>query len=128
VPFAGVVRRFDPEVGSKLGPYELLAPVAKGGMAQVWAARRQGAQGLRSVVAIKTILSGALDDRRLEQMFLQEGAVAPRLNHENVVKTLELGEHDGVLYLVMEWVDGEALPTSPAHLSVSCIATCRRRT
>jgi serine/threonine-protein kinase len=103
------VRRFDPEVGSKLGQYELLAPVGKGGMAQVWAARPHGARGLRHVVAIKTILCGQLDDARLEQMFLQEGAIAPRLQHPNLVKTRELGEHDGVLYLVMDWVDGEPL-------------------
>ena len=103
------MRRFDPEVGSKLGQYELLAPVGKGGMAQVWAARPHGARGLRHVVAIKTILCGQLDDARLEQMFLQEGAIAPRLQHPNLVKTLELGEHDGVLYLVMDWVDGEPL-------------------
>jgi eukaryotic-like serine/threonine-protein kinase len=103
------VRRFDPEVGSKLGQYELLAPAGKGGMAQVWAARPHGARGLRHVVAIKTILSGPLDDARLEQMFLQEGAIAPRLEHPNLVKTRELGEHDGVLYLVMDWVDGEPL-------------------
>jgi serine/threonine protein kinase len=103
------VRRFDPEVGSKLGQYELLAPVGKGGMAQVWAARPHGARGLRHVVAIKTILPGQLDDARLERMFLQEGAIAPRLQHPNLVKTRELGEHDGILYLVMDWVDGEPL-------------------
>ncbi len=68
-----------------------------------------GSRGFRNVVAIKTILKGQLDDRRLEQMFLQEGAVAARVQHPNVVKTLEAGEHDGVLYLTMEWVDGEPL-------------------
>ena len=103
------MRHFEPESGAKLGQYELLAPVAKGGMAQVWAARRQGSLGFRNVVAIKTILPGQIDDARLEQMFLQEGALAPRLNHPNVVKTHELGEHDGVLFLVMDWVDGEPL-------------------
>ena len=78
-------------------------------MAQVWAARPLGSRGFREVIAIKTILSGQIDDARLEQMFLQEGAIAPRLQHPNLVKTLELGEHEGVLYLAMEWVDGEPL-------------------
>jgi serine/threonine protein kinase len=103
------VRFFEPKPGAVLGKYELLAPVAKGGMAQVWSARPVGSRGFRNVVAIKTILKGQLDDRRLEQMFLREGAVAARVQHPNVVKTFEAGEHDGVLYLTMEWVDGEPL-------------------
>ena len=93
--------------GSTLGRYELLIPIAKGGMAQVWAARLRGSRGFQKLVAIKTILSGALDNTRLEQMFLAEAQLASQIHHPNVVGTLELGEHEGMLYLVMEWVDGE---------------------
>jgi serine/threonine-protein kinase len=93
--------------GNTLGRYELLIPVAKGGMAQVWAARLRGSRGFQKLVAIKTILSGALDNTRLEQMFLAEAQLASQIHHPNVVGTLELGEHEGMLYLVMEWVDGE---------------------
>jgi serine/threonine-protein kinase len=76
-------------------------------MAQVWAARLRGSRGFQKLVAIKTILSGALDNTRLEQMFLAEAQLASQIHHPNVVGTLELGEHEGMLYLVMEWVDGE---------------------
>jgi serine/threonine-protein kinase len=99
----------DPFVGQVLGRYELLLPIAKGGMAQVWAARLLGTRGFQKIVAIKTILPGAMDDDRMERMFLEEATIASQIHHPNVVGTLELGEDDGMLYLVMEWVEGESL-------------------
>ncbi|HVJ14217.1 MAG TPA: serine/threonine-protein kinase [Polyangiaceae bacterium] len=95
--------------GTELGRYELLQPIAKGGMAQVWAARLIGTRGFTKLVAIKTILQGTMDDTRLEQMFMAEASLAAQIHHPNVVETLELGEHEGTLYLAMEWVEGEAL-------------------
>lgn len=95
--------------GQVLGRYELLLPVARGGMAEVWAARLHGSRGFRKLVAIKTILRGAIDDTRLEQMFLAEAELASRIQHPNVVQTLELGEHASGLYLVLEWVEGQSL-------------------
>jgi serine/threonine-protein kinase len=78
-------------------------------MASVWAARLHGSRGFRKLVAIKTILQGGMDNARLEQMFLEEATLASQIHHPNVVQTLELGEHEGTLFLVMEWVDGESL-------------------
>src|SRR5262249_37688229 len=46
-----------------------------------------------------------------EQMFLEEARLASRIRHPNVVETLDVGEENEVLYLVMEWIDGEALST-----------------
>jgi serine/threonine-protein kinase len=86
-----------------------LLPLAKGGMAQVWAARLLGSRGFQKLVAVKTILSGSLDDTRMERMFLEEASLAALIRSPNVVETMELGEHDGTLYLVMEWVEGEPL-------------------
>jgi eukaryotic-like serine/threonine-protein kinase len=96
-------------VGSVLGRYELLLPIAKGGMAQVWAARLRGSRGFQKLVAIKTILPDVMDNTRMERMFMEEAQLAAQIHHPNVVQTLELGEHEGMLYLVMEWVDGEPL-------------------
>lgn len=104
--------------GQVLGRYELLLPVARGGMAEVWAARLHGSRGFRKLVAIKTILRGAIDDTRLEQMFLAEAELASRIQHPNVVQTLELGEHTGGLYLVLEWVDGLSLSALLGEASV----------
>ena len=101
--------------GSVLGRYELLLPIAKGGMAQVWAARLLGTRGFKKTVAVKTILRGCIDDTRMEQMFLEEASLASQIHHANVVGTLDLGEHEGTLYLVMEWVEGEPLHFILAH-------------
>ena len=104
-------------VGSSLGRYELLLPIAKGGMAQVWAARLRGSRGFQKLVAIKTILHDVMDNTRMERMFLEEAQLASQIYHPNVVQTLELGEHEGTLYLVMEWVDGEPLHKIMQHLT-----------
>ncbi|HEY5374502.1 MAG TPA: serine/threonine-protein kinase [Polyangiaceae bacterium] len=96
--------------GQKLGRYELIAPVARGGMGQVWAGRLRGARGFHKLVAIKTLLPPAAgDSARMEQRLLDEARIAALIQHSNVAQTLELGEHEGTLYLVMEWVDGEPL-------------------
>ncbi|HSU40486.1 MAG TPA: serine/threonine-protein kinase, partial [Polyangiaceae bacterium] len=95
--------------GQVLGRYELLLRVAQGGMARVWAARLHGTRGFRKLVAVKTILPNVMDSERLEQMFLEEATLASGIHHPNVVDTIELGEQDGVLFMALEWVDGESL-------------------
>jgi len=95
--------------GSILGRYELLLRIAQGGMACVWAARLHGSRGFKKLVAIKTILPGVMGEDRLEEMFLEEASLASGIHHPNVVDTIELGEHDGTLFMVLEWVDGEPL-------------------
>ncbi|MBK8256309.1 MAG: serine/threonine protein kinase [Polyangiaceae bacterium] len=95
--------------GDKLGPYELVMPVAQGGMATVWAARLKGMRSFSKEVAIKAMLPSLGDDPQFAEMFLAEAKLACRVRHPNVVEVLDLGDHDGILYIVMEWVDGEAL-------------------
>lgn len=94
--------------GQMLGRYELLMPIAKGGMGNVWAARLKGTRGFRKLVAIKTVLRN-LENAQLEQMLFQEAMLASQIHHPNVAETFELGEHEGTLYLVMELVAGESL-------------------
>ena len=89
--------------------FELIAPVARGGMATVWAARAAGSKGLDEMVAIKTMLPEISDDPDFESMFLDEARVAAKVRHPNVATIIELGEDQGLLYLVMEWVDGDTL-------------------
>src|SRR3954464_2997615 len=92
-----------------LGRYQLLVAVARGGMGQVWLGRLQGARGFSKLVAVKTLLPAEQDLSRFEGMLAEEARLASLIQHANVVHTLELGEHEGLLYLVMEWVDGEPL-------------------
>ena len=95
--------------GQKLGRYELLAPVARGGLGQVWVARLRGARGFNKLVAVKTLLPAPGDAQLMEQKLLEDVRIAALIQHSNVVQTLELGEKRGTLYLVMEWVEGEPL-------------------
>ncbi|MFO0614089.1 MAG: protein kinase [Polyangiaceae bacterium] len=95
--------------GTVLGRYELLLPIAQGGMATVWAARQKGSRGFSKTVAVKTMLPNLSEDAAFEQMFLDEAAIASKIHHPNVAEILDLGEQDEILYLVMEWVDGESL-------------------
>jgi len=95
--------------GHTLGRYELLVPIASGGMASVWAARMKGSRGFQKIVAVKVMLAELADDTNFETMFLDEAELASRIKHPNVVEITDLGEQTGVLYQVMEWVDGEPL-------------------
>jgi serine/threonine protein kinase len=95
--------------GYSLDRYELLCPLASGGMAAVWLARMRGKRGFEKLFAIKTIRAELVDDPRFEEMFLDEARIASGIQHPNVAHILDLGEKEGVLYLVMEWVDGETL-------------------
>ena len=99
--------------GQLLGPYELLLPVAQGGMGTVWAARARGGGGgsarAPALVALKTMLPALSSDPRFERMFLSESRIASRIHHPNVCAVLDHGEQDGVLYFAMEWVDGDSL-------------------
>ncbi|WP_394850362.1 serine/threonine protein kinase [Pendulispora brunnea] len=97
------------EPGHHLDRYELLCPIARGGMAWVWLACLHGKAGFEKLVAVKTILPQYATDRRFQRMFLDEARIAAGITHANVARILDLGESRGVLYLVMEWVDGDSL-------------------
>lgn len=95
--------------GTRLGRYEILVPVAQGGMARVWAAKQHGQRGFSKLVAIKTILPGLANDPAFESMFLDEAHLSAGVHHPNVCEIFDLGEDAGALYIAMEWVNGEAL-------------------
>ncbi len=95
--------------GYYLDRYELLCPIAEGGMASVWVARLQGKHGFEKLFAIKTILPEHAADARFQQMFLDEARIASRIEHPNVAQILDLGEQHDILYIVMEWVDGDSM-------------------
>lgn len=89
-----------------LGPYELLQRIATGGMAEVYLARRAGPRGFQKVVAVKRILPQLAEDHDFVAMFVDEARVCARLAHPNIVQVFDFGEHDGELYMAMEYVDG----------------------
>ncbi|MEB2312204.1 MAG: serine/threonine-protein kinase [Sorangiineae bacterium] len=90
--------------GAQLGPYRLLAAVAQGGMARVWAAQDRAG----TVVAIKTIRPELAEDATYRALFADEARFASSVAHPNVCRVYGLGEDRGVLYIAMEWVRGES--------------------
>ena len=78
-------------------------------MASVWVARLQGKHGFEKLVAIKTILPKLSGDEMFQQMFLDEARISAGIQHLNVAQILDLGDDRGIIYLVMEWVDGDSL-------------------
>lgn len=96
----------DLQPGRILGPYELLIPVGSGGMAYVWAARHRQTQ---DIYALKMLRPHLAENVAFREMFFDEARLASRIRHENVAETFELVELDGILTLVMEWVDGSSL-------------------
>lgn len=101
---------FDPSHlrGTKLGKYELLAGIGKGGMASVWVARDATGQKNRPV-AVKVIREELAREPKARTMFLVEGAVVAGIRHPHVVRVLEVSQSSGILYMAMEWVEGAAL-------------------
>lgn len=91
---------------AQLGRYELLGELGRGGMAELYLARRRGAAGFEKLVAIKRILPHLAQDPHFVQLFQQEAKIASRLSHPNICPVDELDETDGELFLVMEYLEG----------------------
>src|SRR5262249_38542716 len=88
------------EPGEKIGRYELLYPVARGGMATVWAARLHGSRGFQQIVALKILNPILREDPDAQGMLLDEARIASRIHHPNVCQVLDFGEDDDVSYIV----------------------------
>lgn len=95
--------------GFVIDRYELVCPIGDGGTAHVWAARQRGAHGFEKLVAVKVIHSRFAEDKAFREMFLDEARIVSQIQHPNVAQVLDLGETGSLLYLVMEYVDGESL-------------------
>jgi eukaryotic-like serine/threonine-protein kinase len=92
--------------GTKLGPYEILAPLGAGGMGEVYRARDTR---LKRDVAIKVLPSAYAEDGERLRRFEQEAQAASALNHPNILSIFDFGEHEGAPYLVSELLEGETL-------------------
>jgi serine/threonine protein kinase len=98
--------------GTSLGSYELLVRVGRGGMASVWVARdRPRDGGKERLIAVKAMLPELANDSDFRAMFLEEGQIVRSIEHPNVVRVHGVGEDNGILYLAMEWVEGDSLRT-----------------
>ena len=97
------------QVGSRLGVYELTRFLGEGGFAEVWLARR--AADASQEVAIKLVRRGRVSTVAERTMFLDEANIAAAIRHPNVARVYEIGDEEGLSYLVMEHVAGGSLET-----------------
>lgn len=86
--------------------YRIIDVVGKGGMGLVYRAERES-DGL--VVAIKTILPEVQTDEKNMARFLREASILQKLNHPNIVGFKEIGQTNGLIWLVMDYVSGSSL-------------------
>jgi len=92
--------------GTRLGPYEILAPIGAGGMGEVYRARDTR---LAREVAIKVLPESVANDADRLQRFEQEARAVAALNHPNIMSVHDIGTQDGTHYMVTELLEGETL-------------------
>ncbi len=101
------------------GKYLLLERINVGGMAEVFKAKTFGVHGYQRIMALKRILPNIMEDEDFIRMFIDEARIASHLEHGNVVRILELGQHGESLYIAMEFVQGRDLR--------QLVNTCRKK-
>jgi serine/threonine protein kinase len=92
--------------GTRLGPYEIVSALGAGGMGEVWKARDTR---LDRSVAIKVLPAGLTNDAHFRSRFEREARAISQLNHPHICTLHDIGDEDGIGYLVMELVEGESL-------------------
>lgn len=96
--------------GRRLGNNELILRIGRGGMATVWVARERGANSREDrLVAVKAMLAELAGESEFVRMFIDEVRLVRSIRHPNVVTVHDVGEDDGVMWMSMEWVEGESL-------------------
>src|SRR5215471_12150712 len=103
--------------GVQVGPYEILAVLGAGGMAEVYRAR-DGRLGRD--VALKVVNGLLASSPELLKRFEQEARVAGSLNHPNLVAVFDVGQHEGTPYFVTELLEGETLRARLARGPLPC--------
>lgn len=91
------------------GKYRILGEMGHGGMADVFLAVDIGPAGIGKLQVIKRLRAGLAEDEELRAMLLDEARLAARLNHRNVVQTMEVGQVEDQYFIAMELLDGQPL-------------------
>src|SRR6187200_2487736 len=94
----------------RLADFEIIRRLGAGGMAEVFLAKKRGAEGTYKLLVLKRILPAHGSSRRFRSMFVEEAQLATRLNHPNIVQVYDfLDQGDEGLLLSMEYVEGADL-------------------
>src|SRR5579859_8131956 len=92
--------------GRRLGPYEIFSAIGAGGMGEVYKARDTR---LDRIVAIKVLPTHLADRSELRERFEREAKTIASLNHPHICTLFDIGQQDGIDYLVMEYLEGKTL-------------------
>ncbi|MDQ5858352.1 MAG: protein kinase, partial [Acidobacteriota bacterium] len=92
--------------GTRLGPYEIVAPIGAGGMGEVYRARDTRLERTVAVKVLPAHLAASPDSR---QRFEREARTISQLSHPHICALFDVGHQDGTDYLVMELLEGESL-------------------
>src|SRR5882724_12633252 len=101
-----------------LGRYELLRPLARGGMAEVFLARRRAA-GIEKWLVVKRMRPETSGDPRFLDLFVREARLSMSLVHQNIVPVFDFGRIDDQVFLAMERVEGKDLGSSLARAAAA---------
>src|SRR5512146_3594002 len=93
-------------IGTKLGPYEIEAAIGAGGMGEVYRARDNR---LGRIVAVKVLPEGEYAGDEVRRRFEREARVLSSLSHPHICAIYDVGEEQGVRFIVMEYLEGETL-------------------
>jgi len=91
------------------GKYAIIKRIASGGMAEVFLAKQIGIDGFEKLVVLKRILPHLARQQEYVQMFLDEARTVADLQHNNIVVTFEVGEENGMYFMIMEYLNGQNL-------------------
>jgi serine/threonine protein kinase len=109
--------------GSRLGPYEIVSALGAGGMGEVYRARDTR---LERTVAIKVLPEHLSASPESRQRFEREARTISRLSHPHICALYDIGRHDDIEYLVMEYLEGQTLADRLAkgRLTLEQTLTC----
>ncbi|MBM4320188.1 MAG: hypothetical protein FJ125_09545, partial [Deltaproteobacteria bacterium] len=93
----------------RYGNFVLLERIAVGGMAEIFRAKKLGAEGFEKELVVKRILPHFSEDEAFVTMFKDEARIAANLNHANIVQVYEFDECEGSFYIAMEYIEGKDL-------------------
>jgi serine/threonine protein kinase len=102
-------KRDAPLVPERIGRYDVLLPIASGGMGTVYLARSRGLGGFERYVALKVMHAHLQHEEEFASDLIEEAKLAGRIQHPNVVQVMDVGDDPHGIFLVMEYVEGDSL-------------------
>jgi hypothetical protein len=96
-------------IGTQVGRYTVVRPLASGGMAELFIAKQEAMGGFEKQVVLKLLQPRYAENPRVVAMFLDEARLAAKLNHPSIVHLYDVADEGGMKYIAMEYIHGETV-------------------